>query len=397
MNSTQHTRWILHLDMDAFFASVEQLDNPDLKGKPVIIGGGDRGVVSTASYEARVFGVRSAMPIFQARKLCPRAIFLHGRMHRYKEKSREVMEVLRSFSPLVEQASVDEAYLDATGLERIFGSPKEMALRLQKKVFAQTGLTCSLGLAPVKFLAKIASDMQKPSGLTIIAYEDVQTLLQRLPISKIPGVGGQMLKKLELLGVRFVADVARFPVSFWVEKMGKAGQLLYDRGRGVDPREVVPYREPKSESAENTFAKDTCDPEELSSWLLRQAERVGKSLRAQKLSGRTITLKLKYADFDQHTRSRTLKEPTSSTREIYETALELLTESKVQRPLRLIGVGVSHFGQANRQLSLLPAGGELKKERDSALDSALDSLRDKFGSETIVRGKLFGGGKKEDS
>ena len=397
MNSTQHTRWVLHLDMDAFFASVEQLDNPDLKGKPVIIGGGDRGVVSTASYEARVFGVRSAMPIFQARKLCPRAIFLYGRMHRYKEKSREVMEVLRSFSPLVEQASVDEAYLDATGLERIFGSPKEMALRLQKEVCTQTGLTCSLGLAPVKFLAKIASDMQKPSGLTIIAYEDVQTLLQKLPISKIPGVGGQMIKKLELLGVRFAADVARFPAAFWVEKMGKAGQLLYDRGRGVDPREVVPYREPKSESAENTFAKDTCDPGELSSWLLRQAERVGKSLRAQKLSGRTITLKLKYADFDQHTRSRTLKEPTSSTREIYETALELLAESKVQRPLRLIGVGVSHFGRANRQLSLLPAGDELKKERDSALDNALDSLRDKFGSKTIVRGKLFDGGKKEDS
>lgn len=389
MDMRQPQQWIVHLDMDAFFASVEQLDDPGLRGKAVIIGGGDRGVVSTASYEARTYGIHSAMPMFQARRLCPDGVFLRGRMHRYKEKSLEVMAVLQSFSPLVEQASVDEAYLDATGLERIFGTAEEMAVCLQKEVLAQTGLTCSLGLAPVKFLAKIASDMQKPSGLTILSHQDIPAFLQKLPIGKIPGVGKQMLKKLELLGVRYAADVTRFPASFWQERMGKAGQVLYDRGRGIDPRKIDPCREPKSESAENTFAKDTGDREILASWLLSQAERVGKSLRKQGLAGRTITLKLKYADFTQHTRSRTLKEHTNSTRVIYETALELLAESKLQKPLRLIGVGVSQFGKDALQLSLLPSSQDKQKERDCALDCALDTLRDKFGSKAIVRGKLF--------
>lgn len=395
----QANRWILHLDMDAFFASVEQLDNPELRGKPVIIGGAERGVVSTASYEARPFGVRSAMPMFQARRLCPHGVFLRGRMHRYKEKSLEVMEVLKRFSPLVEQASVDEAYLDATGLDLVFGSARHMALCLQREVLAETGLTCSLGLAPVKFLAKIASDMQKPAGLTILSPEDVPEFLTRLPVGKIPGVGKQMLKKLELLGVRNAADVRRFPPAFWQERLGKAGQVLYDRGRGIDPRPVEPCREPKSESAENTFAADSRDHEVLSAWLLRQSERVGKSLRKQGLAGRTITLKLKYADFSQHTRSRTLKEHTNSTRLIYETALELLAESKVERPLRLIGVGVSQFGAEARQLKLLPDVDEERKERDAALDAALDSLRDKFGNQAVIRGKLFdkdkGGGKQK--
>ena len=397
MDILQPKRWILHLDMDAFFASVEQLDNPELRGKPVIIGGGDRGVVSTASYEARVYGVRSAMPIFQARKLCPDGLFLPGRMYRYAEKSREVMDVLHTFSPLVEKASVDEAYLDATGLERIFGSAQQMALSLQHEVVHQTGLTCSLGLAPVKFLAKIASDMQKPAGLTILAHEDVSCFLQKLPIGKIPGVGKQMLKKLEMFGIRYAADVTRFSPSFWQERMGKAGQVLYDRGRGIDPRPVEPFREPKSESAENTFAVDTYDPELLARWLLRQSERVGKSLRKHELAGRTITLKYKYADFSQHTRSRSLKEPTNSTRIIYETAMELLAESKIQRPLRLIGVGVSQFGEgASRQLSLLASAHEEQKKRDSALDNALDAVQNKFGSKAIVRGKLFDSQKKKD-
>lgn len=396
MEAKHDKQWILHLDMDAFFASVEQLDNPELRGKPVIIGGGKRGVVSTASYEARVFGVRSAMPIFQAKKLCSQGIYIHGRMHRYKEKSLEVMSLLRSFSPLVEQASVDEAYLDASGLEHIYGSAENMALLLQKNILAQTGLTCSLGLAPVKFLAKIASDIHKPSGLTIITHEEVPFFLQRLEIGKIPGVGRMMLQKLELLGVRYAADVQRFPASFWHERMGKAGLILYDRGRGIDPRGIEPFREPKSESAENTFEKDSCDPEILSSWLLRQSERVGKNLRKQGLAGRTITLKLKYADFRQQTKSRTLKEVTNSTRIIYETAMDLLAESRVQRPLRLIGVGVSQFGREELQLSLFPTLNDESKNKDAALDNVLDLVRDKYGVEAVMRGKLFKRGKLEE-
>lgn len=389
------TRWILHLDMDAFFASVEQLDNPDLRGKPLIIGGAERGVVSTASYEARRFGVHSAMPMFQAKRLCPHGVFLRGRMARYKEKSAEVMAVLNGFSPLVEQASIDEAYLDATGLEHIFGSAEAMARRLQESVREHTGLTCSVGLAPVKFLAKIASDMQKPQGLTVLAHEAVPGFLASLPVGKIPGVGPSMLKHLELLGVRHAGDVGRFPKTFWLEKMGKAGGVLFDRSQGVDPRPVEPYADPKSESAENTFAEDTADPEALAVWLLRQSERVGRSLRKQNLAGRTVTLKLKDADFTQKTRSRTLKHHTNSTKEIYETALALLHEKLPERPLRLIGVGVSQFGKDMPQLSLLPDAGEAERSRNAALDTALDALRDRFGSDAVLRGKLFTGEKKE--
>ena len=385
----EHPRWILHLDMDAFFASVEQLDNPDLRGRPVIIGGAERGVVSTASYEARRFGVRSAMPMFEARRRCPQAVFIRGRMGRYQEKSREVMAVAARFSPLVEKASVDEAYLDATGLERIFGTAEHMARCLQSEIMNDTGLSCSLGLAPVKFLAKIASDMNKPAGLTVLAHADVPAFLQSLPVGKIPGVGKRMLDSLELLGVRFAADVRRFSREFWLERLGKAGDALYDRAGGVDARPVEPFTPPKSESAENTFARDTKDREELSAWLLRQSERVGASLRKQGLAGRTVTLKYKYADFSQHTKSRTLKQPTNLTRDIYETALALLDESKVERPLRLIGVGVSHFGEEERQFSLLPDAGEESRKREAALDATLDRLRDKFGNGAVVRGKLF--------
>ena len=382
--------------MDAFFASIEQLDNPELRGKAVIIGGAERGVVSTASYEARKFGVHSAMPMFQARRLCPHAVFLRGRMRRYQEKSREIMEILNDFSPLVEKASIDEAYLDATGLEHLFGSAHEMALMLQNEILSRSGLTCSLGLAPVKFLAKIASDMKKPAGLTILPHEDVPDFLKQLPIGKIPGVGASMLKKLELLGLRMAADVQRHPEEFWRDRFGKAGSVLYDRGRGIDPRPIQTFVQPKSESAENTFARDTCDPEELATWLLRQSERVGMSLRKQGYAGRTITLKLKYADFSQHTKSRTLKEKTNSTRIIYETALELLAESKVTRPLRLIGVGVSQFLEGEKQLLLLPDNEqEEQKKKDSALDKTLDTLRDKFGTGAVLRGKLFEGKEKK--
>ncbi len=377
------------MDMDAFFASVEQLDNPDLRGKPVIIGGAERGVVSTASYEARRFGVHSAMPMFEARRRCPHAVFIRGRMKRYQEKSREVMAVAARFSPLVEKASVDEAYLDATGLERIFGTAEHMARCLQSAVLEESGLTCSLGLAPVKFLAKIASDMKKPAGMVVLSHEDVPAFLQTLPVGKIPGVGKRMRESLDLLGVRHAADVLRFPKEFWLQRLGKAGDVLYDRAGGIDPRPVEPFTPPKSESAENTFAEDTKDREKLSGWLLRQSERVGESLRKQRLAGRTITLKIKYTDFSQHTRSRTLKQPTNLTRIIYETALALLDESKVERPLRLIGVGVSHFGEEERQFSLLPDAGEERDRREAAIDATLDRLRGKFGNTAVVRGKLF--------
>lgn len=387
-------RWILHLDMDAFYASVEQLDNPDLRGKPVIIGGAERGVVSTASYEARRFGVRSAMPMFQARRLCPGGVFIRGRMARYAEKSAEVMALLEAFSPLVEKASVDEAYLDATGLERVFGSAEGMARALQQSVHAQSGLSCSVGLAPVKFLAKIASDIRKPAGFTVLAHADVPAFLAALPVGKIPGVGPRMRGSLDLLGIRVASDVRRYPKSFWQERFGKAGEVLHDRAGGIDPRPVEPVHDPKSESAENTFSEDTGDVAVLSAWLLRQSERVGASLRKQGLAGRTITLKLKYADFSQRSKSRTLSHATNLTPEIYATALALLAESRLERPLRLIGVGVSNFCRDERQLSLLPEPGEEERKRMAALDAALDDARGRFGKEAVIRGKLFRQGEK---
>lgn len=391
MPDVRDKRWIIHLDMDAFFASVEQLDNPAYRGKPVIVGGAGRGVVSTSSYEARAFGVRSAMPMFMARKRCPHGIFVRGRMERYLEKSREVMAVLRDFSPLVEQASVDEAYIDATGLEGIFGPIESLAAAVHARVHEASGLTCSLGVAPVKFLAKITSDLKKPAGISFLYHENVAAFVRSLPIGRIPGVGKQTLAVLESLGVQHAGDMMRYPLEFWTRKLGKAGSVLYDRAQGIDPRPVDPCVEAKSESAENTFSEDTTDYTTLTRWLLEQAERVGGSLRRHNTVGRTITLKIKYADFTQITRSRTLKKPTNSTRAIYETAVSLLDEEGIRRPVRLIGVGVSQFGAQAEQLSLLPDEQGEQEQREAALDTTLDQVRQKFGRGAIVRGKLFRG------
>ena len=391
MPKAHEKRWIIHLDMDAFFASVEQLDNPAYRGKPVIVGGTERGVVSTCSYEARKFGVHSAMPIFMARNRCPHAIFVRGRMERYQEKSREIMASLHDFSPLVEQASVDEAYIDATGLEGIFGPIETLAAAIHARVYEVSGLTCSLGAAPVKFLAKITSELKKPAGISFLYHEDVPAFVERLPIGKIPGVGKQTLAVLEGLGVQRAGDMMRYPPEFWTRKLGKTGTVLFARAQGIDPRPVDPCVEAKSESAENTFREDTADATTLTRWLLAQAERVGGSLRRHNTVGRTITLKIKYADFTQITRSRTLKKPTNSTRTIYETAVSLLQEEGIRRPVRLIGVGVSQFGAQTEQLSLLPDEHGEQEQREAALDTTLDEVRQRFGRGAIVRGKLFRG------
>ena len=401
-------RRMAHIDMDAFFASVEQLDHPEWRGKPLAVGDGQRSVVSAASYEIRVFGVHSAMPVQQAKKLCPHGLFVPVRMWRYKEVSRRVMAVLQRFSPLVEQASVDEAYLDATGLERLFGEPAEFAETLRAAVRAETGLTCSVGVAPVRFLAKIASDFHKPDGVTIIRPEDVRAFLDALPVGKIPGVGGKTLELLQHLGVRLAGDILKHPLEFWKKRLGERGLWLHQRAQGMDERPVVPFTPPKSSSAENTFAADTRDPAILRRWLLRQSERVGADLRAQGVRGRTVTLKAKFADFTQVTRSRTLAEPVCDTQSIFDTALALLAELNPRKDLRLIGVGVSQFGQPPaRQLSLLDlasphdttqAGGQTAKQAGvqaaparpkGALDQAMDAVRGRFGKAAIVRGDLL--------
>lgn len=382
-----HDRFIAHIDMDAFFASVEQLDHPEWRGLPLAVGDGPRSVVSAASYAIRKFGVRSAMPVAQAKKLCPHGLFVPVRMWRYKELSRRVMAVLQRFSPLVEQASVDEAYLDATGLERLFGPPEELAALIRAEVRRETGLTCSVGVAPVRFLAKIASDYNKPDGQTIIRQHEVRAFLDQLPVQKIPGVGGRTLEALNGLGVRLAGDVLKHPQEFWRQKLGERGLWLFELAQGHDGRPVTPFTPAKSSSAENTFEHDTRDPTTLRRWLLLQSERVGADLRAQGVRGRTVTLKATFADFRKLTRSRTLMEPVNDTRSIFETALALLKELNPRQDLRLIGVGVSQFGERPRQLSLLEP--ETPAKPKAALDKALDAVRGRFGKGAIVRGDLL--------
>ncbi|MBN1141856.1 MAG: DNA polymerase IV [Deltaproteobacteria bacterium] len=377
---------ILHLDMDAFFASVEQADNPELRGRPVIVGGRERGVVSACSYEARKFGVRSAMPTAEARRRCPHGVFLPGRMGRYQEVSQRIMAILDDFSPLVERASVDEAYLDITGMEGLFESPARLAAALKQAIRDQTGLACSIGIAPVKFLAKIASDYDKPDGLFILKAEHIPEFLQTLPIERIPGVGKKGLERLRLLNITFASDVQRYSRDFWIARCGKWGEALYERGHGRGSDRVETGHEPKSESAENTFEGDTTDRDLLCRWLLLHAERVSRNLRRSAVAGRTVTLKVKFADFQQITRSKTFATPTSSTERIFRTAGELLDELNLKKAVRLIGVGVSKLDGASRQLVLLE---EEPDEKQGRLDAALDGIREKYGGDSLVRGRLF--------
>ncbi len=381
----------MHVDMDAFFASVEVLDDPALAGKPVIVGGRERGVVSAASYEARRYGVHSAMPSATARRLCPHGIFVRPRGHRYGELSNIVMETLANFSPILEKASVDEAYLDVSGTEMLFGSPAELARKVKDAVREATGgLTCSLGIAPIKFLAKIASDVNKPDGVFIIEAHEVAGFLKTLPIGDIPGVGKRGKDALTKLGVTTAGDVARYSEEFWIKRFGKWGGVLYDRARGLDPRGVTTHRAPKSEGAETTFAKDIWDKDELKRILWGQCENVGRRLRRDNNLGRTVTLKLKDVDFRNITRSRTLDEPINTDERIFETAAELLDNERLIKKIRLIGVTVSNFQRTSYQLKLDLGGESEKSRRYEKIDKTVDAIREKYGREGLVRGRSLG-------
>ena len=383
----EHAPVILHLDMDAFFASVEEVDDPSLKGKPVIIGASDRGVVSAASYAARKFGVHSAMPVARARKLCPQGIFLPGRHKRYGEVSRLVMREVTNFSPLVEQTSVDEAYVDITGMGLLHESPRALAMRMKERIREVTGLTCSVGIAPNKFLAKICSDINKPDGIYILPPQDVPAFLTTLPVGRIPGVGKRFEAELHTLGVRHASDILRFTEAFWTGRLGeKAAQFLYARARGEGNAVLRPHAPPKSSGAENTFRADTDDREELKRWLMRQAERVGRDLRKEGYFGRTVTLKMKFKDFRTITRSRTLARPVQCTDDIFRAAEDLLAAESLPMPLRLIGVSVSGLSRGERQLGLWDEPGEEEMLR---LDKALDAINEKFGGATVFRGRTF--------
>ncbi|MBW2056420.1 MAG: DNA polymerase IV [Deltaproteobacteria bacterium] len=378
-------RTICHIDMDAFFAAVEQLRNPALKGKPVIVGGGLRGVVSTASYEARAFGIHSAMPIFQARRLCPQGVFLPARMGLYREVSARIMDFLTRVSPKVEQVSVDEAYLDLTGTRRLLGEPVAVAGKIKNWILQNIGLTCSVGIAPNKFLAKIASDWDKPDGLTVIEEDRVDGFLRELPVAKLPGVGQKTLEILLGLGISRVGQIQKLPEAILIRKFGKFGGRLLELSRGVDSSEVTPCRPPKSISSEDTLDQDTDDVEILSNFVMAQAATVGKRLRRQGLRARTVTLKLKYSDFRLTTRAHTLEGPTDSTKTIRDAALKLLRSQKGMSKVRLVGVSVSGFDRGAEQLSLF-GGSTVQDEKQARLDRAVDEVTEKFGEDLLRKG-----------
>ncbi len=399
MRVSPSQRWIMHMDMDAFFASIEQLDNPSLRGRAVVVGGDERAVVRRGSSEAPGVGVHAGGSVAEAMGRCPQAVYVRPRMRRYAEVSALVRETLERFSPKVEMASVDEAYLDATGLERLFGPVEEMGRALKAAVKEATGgLTCSVGIAPVKFLAKIASEQRKPDGLFLLAPEKTADFLAALAVTAVPGVGRRFSEELARLGVKTCGDVSRYGEEFWRRRYGKAGVVLWERAHGEDPREVVPWTPPKSESAESTLDVDTRDREVLRTWILRHAERVGASLRRQGLAGRTVTLKIKYADFHQITRQVTLDRRICSTESIYETACAVLDGLDLTDMVRLVGVGVSGFeAGAPKQLSLMPAKEPEKDEaRRGRLNMAVDALRSRYGGGAVMRGRLFEAQQQED-
>ena len=381
---------ILHIDMDAFYASVEQLDDPRLKNKCVIVGGtSNRGVVSAASYEARQFGIHSAMPIYQAKQKCPHAIFVPPRMGRYKDVSKKIMTILKNFSPLVEPVSIDEAYLDVTGCQRLFGGPREIAWEMKRKIREAVGLTCSVGVAPNKFLAKIASDMEKPDGLTVILPEAVAAFIDALPIKKVPGVGKKMFRQLELLGIRTLGDVQQLPEKSLIRHLGKFGKRLRSLSSGSDDSPVTPHAPHKSISSERTLAADTRDARLLKRHILSQAGEVARQLRQAGLRAKTITIKIKDADFKTATRRTTIAVPTQSSETIYKHAARLLNDYKTSKKIRLIGVGTSGFStvSASVQLGLFDANEDAADDWEK-IDMTLDSISKKFGRDVVGRATL---------
>jgi DNA polymerase-4 len=380
------------MDMDAFYASVEQADHPELRGKPVVVGGtSNRGVVSAASYEARKYGIHSAMPIFEAKRKCPHALFVPVRMGRYIEVSHQIMSILDKYSPLIEQVSVDEAYMDISGLEKLHGSPEAIGRKIKEAIRKNTSLTCSVGIAPNKLLAKVTSEMNKPDGLTIIDSDLAIEVIRTLPIEKVPGVGEKMSMKLKSRGIFRLGDFRKIPEAKVLSEIGKFGLRLREFALGIDDSPVVVYSEAKSISSEETFDKDTDDPDVLKRVILEQAESVGKKLRGKRIKGSTITLKLKRSDFTQFTKSMTLGEPTQSTDVIYRYSLKLLEEVGIHHKFRLVGVGVSGFDRAKgrqEQLGLFTEKDPRKKSWEDA-EKAMDAIKDKFGQNAIKRGHLL--------
>src|SRR5580704_5841344 len=388
---------ILHVDMDAFFVSVELLERPELRGQPVVVGGrpDQRGVVTAASYEARKYGIQSAMPLRTAGRLCPQAVFLDGHHEKYGEWSDRVATILAKFSPIVEMVSIDEAYLDLSGTERLHGPPLAAADKLLRTITSTTELPCSAGLATTRLVAKVASDQAKPRGLLWVAPGQEARFLGPLPVRKIPGIGEVTERALRALGIETVEQLAAISQDRLEKVFGQWGDALYRKARGGDSYEFVIDAEPKSISHNHTFGEDTNDTEALHALLSHLSQKACKRLREAGLATRTLTLTIRYAGFDTHTRAKTLSEPTQLDADIFRVFQKLFTEHRdMKRKIRLLGVSLGGLTHGGEQLDLLDAE---RRERLEKLTRATDKLRDRFGFGKVqFGGSLRAEGSKDE-
>ena len=375
--------------MDAFYASVEQRDNPELRGQPLVVGGGNnRGVVAAASYEARKFGIRSAMPMAEANRRCDHLLCVKPRMSHYKDASKTIFNVFREFTPLVEGLSLDEAFLDVTASMKLFGTPENIATKIKQRILADTQLKASVGVAENKLVAKIASDLDKPDGLTIVMPADYARVLDPLPVRVIPGIGRETLKRLSTVGVATIKDLRTADTRDLEPIFGRFTQKTRDRAAGIDARPVVPSREEKSISAEETYDKDLARPADMNRELLRLTERTAARLRKASLSTATVQVKIRRADFTTFTRQRNVRPPTSGTDQIYAVAKDLLATWLASNPgakIRLLGVGASQLLPI-QQPDLFASD---LSQSNSAIDETVDEIRQKFGSLSVGRAKTL--------
>ncbi|MCT8162057.1 DNA polymerase IV [Pseudoruegeria sp. SHC-113] len=380
---------IAHMDCDAFYASVEKRDNPELRDRPVIIGGGKRGVVSTACYIARIKGVRSAMPMFKALQLCPEAVVVRPRMAAYTEASRAIRAMMDELTPEVEPLSLDEAFMDLTGTERLHGAPPAVMLaRLVKRMEDELGLTGSIGLSHNKFLAKVASDLDKPRGFSVIGKAETADFLRDKPVSLIWGVGQAFQSSLEKAGIRTFSDLLRWEKEDLTARFGSSGTRLWHLARGEDRRRVSSRAPVKSLSNETTFFEDTANPDVLDGHIWRLAEKVASRAKAKDIAGRVVTLKLKRANFALLSRRISLREPTQSADTLYRTARQLFDQLGDKGPYRLIGVGLSQLEsatEADRSGDLLDPGAATRRKAEAATDA----IRARFGTDAIIKGRAL--------
>lgn len=378
---------ILHIDMDAFYASVEQRDDPSLLGKPVVVGGSaeGRGVVAASSYEARKFGIHSAMSAYRAKQLCPHAVFIKPRIDHYAAVSHQIRQIFEEFTPLIEPLSLDEAFLDVTRGESLLGTAEQIGQKIKSLVHERLQLTASVGIAPNKFIAKIASDIEKPNGFVVVLPENVQAFLDPLPIGRIWGVGKVTAQVFRRFAISTIGQLRQLSQKTLTDLFGASGEHYWRLSHGIDDRKVVPDREAKSISNETTFAEDIRDIDDLKAWLVTLVEQVGRRLRNHNRTGKTVELKIRFSDFKSLTRSLTLGAPTNITSELLEAGLELLCNRlpKNHLPVRLIGFGVSHLDADN--LTQLQLFDETEREQQRLLDKVGDDIAKKFGKHALHR------------